>query len=164
MLLCSFFPHTREQRGDICWCFSPAGAWQYLCLLAIIQVCIGGRVRGAPESYSGRQTVFFHMPVRGTVRIEPPTIKVVWPREVWMTRAALASYEVLHWPPHSYARRAACEDTARALLWPHTSLWCSVTALRRTLTVCSSADVLYLYLATASPEPCWVLQMIYQQH
>lgn len=114
MLLCSSFPHTREQRGNICWCVSPAGAWQYSCLLAIIQVCIGGRFRGAPGSHSGRQTVFFHMPVRGTVRIEPPTIKVVWPWEVWMTRAALACYEVLHWPPHSYARCAACEDTARA--------------------------------------------------
>lgn len=74
---------------------------------------IGGRVGGGPvlESYSERQTVFLHMPFRGRVRIGLSTTKVVWPWEVWMARAALGSYEMLHWPPHSYAR---CEDVARA--------------------------------------------------
>lgn len=105
---------SREKRGNICW-------FQISWCLAVLlspgyHAGIGGRVRGGPvlESCSGRQTVFPHMPFRGRVKTGLPTIKVVWPWEVWMIRAALGSYEILHWPPQSYARCAACEDLARA--------------------------------------------------
>lgn len=115
MLLCSSFPcDRRAERKHLLvfqtsWC--PAVPVSPGC-----HAGIGGRLRGDPvlESYSGRQTVILHMPFRGRVRIGLPAIKVVWPWEVWMTRAALGSSEILHWPPHSYARCAACEDTARA--------------------------------------------------
>lgn len=115
VLLCSSFP--RDKRAEEKHLLMSQRSW---CLAVLVspsyRAGIGGRVRGGPvlESYYGRQTLFLHMPFRERFRIGLPTINVVWPWEVWMAKVALCSYEILHWPPHFYARCAACEDTARA--------------------------------------------------
>lgn len=106
--------------------------WTRQCLGTLVppgsHVGVGGMVGGVPAQKlcAGRQTVLLHVPFGGRVKIGLPTTKFIWPGEVWMIRAALGSCDRLHWPPHSYARCAACDDIARAIAIASKlpSAWC----------------------------------------